>query len=1120
MAGENTAGSIALELVIRSKVEEQLDKIRQSVIKPAQELGKAMEETAAQPLNKLPEAVDNAVSQAMDKAGKTVEKSGKAVEKAVNKVSEQMQEDLGSFEIATDPTERLKQQLENTTERISIVQDKWRELQGALATSDDEGVGKIISQLNQTEGLLISLTERAEKLRSKIEAQVTEAADKGREKLAEMGKLEMPANPGSELETEIGNAAEKISILQKKWQELSAAEPTDKITAQFIQIEQQITKTIEKLNKLRTQLRELGMIPAPSTTAESEPVPEQEVQRTRRTLKRAASDSRTTFKRIRRDAANALGNVTKRISDIGKTARSAITPVEKLGDMLKRSFKKVFFAAGIYAAFRALKDGLLEALKANDEFAKSLNAVKANLSVAFTPVIQAIMPALTTMMNGLAAVTKQIAGFMAGLFGKTYSQALAATKKLKGVADAAKKASMATAGIDEMNILGSEDSGEGSEKDIDYSALDGSEPELPDWAERLKESIRAGDWGGVGSILAERVNSAFSAINWEKVQSKVNSGVQKVCDLINGFSDKLDWPLIGKSLGEGINTLTGAVNTFADGVKWTSIGSGIAKGLNKAIATVKWAQLGKALAARLRILTDVLYGFVTDFDWSSLGKGIGEGVNGWFGSIDFGRLGYTLSEGLKGVLDAARYFLDTVEFGSIGEKIAGFINNIDIAGILSRLAGTLSTIVTSSLALALGLLQGVDWSRLGTQIWDSVTGMLAAVDWGGIVSGAFELIGTVLAGSVSLIVSLLKKAWGAVTQAWNSVKAYFDKKIEECGGNVVAGIFDGILTALSNVGKWIRDHIFKPFIEGFKKAFGIASPSREMATMGGYIIDGLFGAVSDGITRIREIFQKMLSVIKSTFDGIREWFSEKFSGAWDAVKSAFSAVGTFFSNAFSNAWNGIRTAFSPTNAAIFFGSVWTAITSVFSKVTDWFRDKFSGAWQAVKDVFSKGGEIFRGITTAIADTFKEVVNSLIDGINNVISVPFETINDALWTLRNWELWTPWGDFYPFEWLPEVDIPQIPHLAKGGLATAPTLAMVGDNRNAMQDPEVIAPLSKLEGMLGSSDAQVVELLRTIVELLRNGLSAELIGSLFSDSDLRKTVLRIIAADNASKGGNTW
>ena len=40
----------------------------------------------------------------------------------------------------------------------------------------------------------------------------------------------------------------------------------------------------------------------------------------------------------------------------------------------------------------------------------------------------------------------------------------------------------------------------------------------------------------------------------------------------------------------------------------------------------------------------------------------------------------------------------------------------------------------------------------------------------------------------------------------------------------------------------------------------------------------------------------------------------------------------------------------------------------------------------------------------------------------------------------------------------------PKLAQGGLAYAPTMAMVGDNRNARVDPEVIAPLSKLKGML--------------------------------------------------------
>ena len=42
---------------------------------------------------------------------------------------------------------------------------------------------------------------------------------------------------------------------------------------------------------------------------------------------------------------------------------------------------------------------------------------------------------------------------------------------------------------------------------------------------------------------------------------------------------------------------------------------------------------------------------------------------------------------------------------------------------------------------------------------------------------------------------------------------------------------------------------------------------------------------------------------------------------------------------------------------------------------------------------------------------------------------------------------------------------MPKLFRGGLAFGPTMAMVGDNVGAKVDPEVIAPLSKLQGMMG-------------------------------------------------------
>jgi len=48
---------------------------------------------------------------------------------------------------------------------------------------------------------------------------------------------------------------------------------------------------------------------------------------------------------------------------------------------------------------------------------------------------------------------------------------------------------------------------------------------------------------------------------------------------------------------------------------------------------------------------------------------------------------------------------------------------------------------------------------------------------------------------------------------------------------------------------------------------------------------------------------------------------------------------------------------------------------------------------------------------------------------------------------------------------------MPELAEGGLAFGPTTALIGDNKNARIDPEVVAPLSKLQDMLGGGSTNV-------------------------------------------------
>jgi tape measure domain-containing protein len=50
--------------------------------------------------------------------------------------------------------------------------------------------------------------------------------------------------------------------------------------------------------------------------------------------------------------------------------------------------------------------------------------------------------------------------------------------------------------------------------------------------------------------------------------------------------------------------------------------------------------------------------------------------------------------------------------------------------------------------------------------------------------------------------------------------------------------------------------------------------------------------------------------------------------------------------------------------------------------------------------------------------------------------------------------------------------KVPALATGGLAYGPTMALVGDNPGARSNPEVIAPLSKLQGMLEQSGSMAI------------------------------------------------
>lgn len=112
-----------------------------------------------------------------------------------------------------------------------------------------------------------------------------------------------------------------------------------------------------------------------------------------------------------------------------------------------------------------------------------------------------------------------------------------------------------------------------------------------------------------------------------------------------------------------------------------------------------------------------------------------------------------------------------------------------------------------------------------------------------------------------------------------------------------------------------------------------------------------------------------------------------------------------------------------------------------------FTGNWHKVWQGIKD-------IFWGIVKSFGVIFKKPINSLIGQVNQFIS----GINGTTSKLPDWVPLVGGG----------TNIPLIPALARGGIVTKPTLAMVGEGR----EPEVVSPLSKLKNFAPGGGPSIV------------------------------------------------
>ena len=343
-----------------------------------------------------------------------------------------------------------------------------------------------------------------------------------------------------------------------------------------------------------------------------------------------------------------------------------------------------------------------------------------------------------------------------------------------------------------------------------------------------------------------------------------------------------------------------------------------------------------------------------------------------------------------------------------------------------------------------------DIKGIGLDILNTISGL-----------GSFVItIGINLANDLDIgkltndFISLVKSVTGLASSLTDVLVPAFEKlydiglkPVVEWIGEKVHDAFKTLSGILEDFAKFVEDNA-----EGFE-AWGeiLGVVAKAIWSIIEPMADAAWNTFKGLVLAIYEVFKLLLKILLEVGKALVKVVKDP-KQAWDDFKSY---VGSFFDNMKNKA-----------------GSAVSGIKEAFKVIPEWFRTTFTKAWTNVKNVFSKGGKVFTGIKDGILSGLKSVINALIKGINKVVSIPFNGLNAALNKIKNVKIL----GHKPFSKLiGNISVPQIPLLAKGGVITSPTIAMMGEYAGAKTNPEIVTPQSILRETISSSNDELINAL---------------------------------------------
>ena len=931
---------------------------------------------------------NNGMSEKYRKLNKNVEEAGRALDRLLEK--QKILEASGKASEYTPQFSNLKNSLDAEEKKLEGLRSEWLERKDKNLplnyVTDDGTLRNLETDIKETLG------------------KITELGSKMGE-LEEKGKMKQPTEAARKLAEQIENVSDKIGKYKTEMAGLTSG-GLDSGTDAFVKNQTEIQKCESELERLTVMKENLAKTGENSKGWGG-------FTKILGGVRSALSKVSTVIKRTSGLFGALIQKFTSGIPILNRFTGGVKDNGSSFGGGLKNLLKYSLGIRSLFALVNKLRSALVDGFKNLSQYSgdtnnslsmlmSSLTQLKNAFAAAFAPILNIVAPVLNAVIQKIISVVNAIGQLTSALTGsgtfiraKQLNQNYAASldnnaKSANKANDANQKLQRTILGFDQINKL-DDTSGSSSSDSAATGGFTGKDMfetlnvsnEMRAIAAQIKEAWKNADFTEIGRIVGRKLNSALQNIPWGSIQSTCNRIAKSTATFLNGFIEETDWQLVGNTLSQGINTAFGTANTFAKNFHWGSLGNAVGNGINGALGGLDWSQINTTVYNIAKGLTDGLNSFIQTTDWSLVGQ--------------------TYANKLNTIWSFLHTSINTFDWIGAGNALSEFVNSAIQTVDFSGIGDTFSDGLKGLLDFGITAIEGIDWYQLGEKVWEG----LAAIDWNGIADRTFELIGAAFGGLAAFL-------GGVISEKVEEAKKYFQDKIEECGGNVVKGIFKGIVDGVVGIASWIKEHIFDPFIKGFKNAFGIHSPSTVMAKQGGYIISGLLKGLKDNIDSVLTWIGKIPGRVKDKLSDAKTWlletggnvltgFKNGLDDRWNSIGDWFRDLPSKISNAIPDLFNTGKNAIQ--NFANGFGSIHIPLPHVsvsWNKCKvgpmSFSTPKFALNWYA-KGGFPENGEMFMaresgpelvgkmGNKNTVANN-----NQIIEGIRTGV---FEAVVDAL-----------------------------------------------------------------------------------------------------------------------------